>query len=321
VLAAASLVHPNIVTAFDADQIGDRCFLIMEYVDGPNLDQLVQEQGPLPVDRACDFVRQVAEGLQCAFGIGMVHRDIKPANLLLKCDTADALVKISDFGLARLHEQVRHGSKVPPTIMVKINTIVGTPDYLSPEQSRSIHKADIRSDLYSLGCTFYYLLTGQVPFPGGTSFEKLIRHCTEKPVPVEELRPEVPPGVGDIVRILLAKDPRQRFQTPAELAFALTPYAVRGPFRRQTPSVVEPLPESAPHLDLTDPDESSALAGTMPPAGSLTPLSAADALLPPRKDMARRPAPRRWSRTLCWAAGIGSALVAIGTAAGLLLYG
>ena len=318
VLAAASLVHPNIVTAFDADHVSDRFFLIMEYVDGPNLDELVGELGPLPIGRACDFVRQAAEGLQCAHAIGMVHRDIKPANLLLKCDGAEALVKISDFGLARLHEQARNTS-LAATILVKENTVVGTPDYLSPEQSRNIHKADIRSDLYSLGCTLYYLLTGRVPFPGGSSFEKLIRHATETPKPVEKYRPDVPREVAEVVRRLMAKDPKDRYQTPAEVAAALAPFAVRGPFCWKAAEPSDPAINSDPDLVAVGPDDGSALVGTVPPAADSTPRPAVK-LLTPRPDRKKR---WSWVTIVCLIFGLLGAvggLLAAGAVLGLLLW-
>ena len=186
VRAAAQLVHPNIVTAYDANEIDGRYFLVLEFVDGPNLEQLVRRQGPLPVGQACDYVRQIAHGLQCAHLLGMVHRDVKPANILVQRRGVNGdevgLVKISDFGLARLHNPnaADEFSNHPGTILTKDNTVMGTPDYLSPEQARNLHKTDIRSDLYSIGCTFYFLLTGQVLFPGGSTLDKLIRHGTEK---------------------------------------------------------------------------------------------------------------------------------------------
>jgi serine/threonine-protein kinase len=292
VRAAALLVHPNVVTAYDANEIDGRYFLVIEYVDGPNLDQLVQQQGPLPVGTACDYVRQIANGLQCAHARGMVHRDLKPANILVQrrgLDGADVgLVKISDFGLARLHTPQAPGASHPGTILTKDNTVMGTPDYLSPEQARSLHKTDIRSDLYSVGCTFYFLLTGAVPFPGGNTLDKLIRHNTEKPTPVTELRKDAPAAVAAIVNKLLAKRPADRYQTPAELAAALEPFAVSGP----TPwapvkSASDPLiddPEAAEGRlgDDSDPDsaalgsdEMSALANTVSRDGAPTPATAA----------------------------------------------
>ena len=143
----------------------------------------------------------------------MVHRDIKPANILVQRRGLNGdevgLVKISDFGLARLHNPnaADEFSSHPGTILTKDNTVMGTPDYLSPEQARNLHKTDIRSDLYSLGCTFYFLLTGQVLFPGGSTLDKLIRHGTEKAPSVRDLRPDVPPEVAAIVEKLLAKHP------------------------------------------------------------------------------------------------------------------
>jgi serine/threonine protein kinase len=230
VRAISRLTHPNIVTAYDADQVGKRYYLVLEYVDGPNLHQLVRQQGPLPVSQACDFVRQIADGLQYAFEMGLVHRDIKPANVLVQRRVRDGrvrhLVKISDFGLARLYTAGPNARAANPgTITIGENAVMGTPDYVSPEQARNLHAVDIRSDLYSLGCTLYYLLTGRVPFPGDTPLEKLIRHTTEAAKPVERLRRETPPGVAAIVRRLMAKDPAARFQTPAAVAAALAPFA------------------------------------------------------------------------------------------------
>jgi eukaryotic-like serine/threonine-protein kinase len=224
VRAAARLVHPHIVTAFDANQLGDRFFLVLEYIEGPNLAALVRAHGPLPVGQACDFVRQAALGLQHAFELGMVHRDVKPSNLIVQPPNARSayqggVVKILDFGLARLSAE--GADPVAPGGSV----VMGSPDYLSPEQGRSLDEVDIRSDLYSLGCTLYFLLTGEVPFPGGSSLEKLVKHGTAEPEPVEQLRPVVRPGVAAVVRTLMAKQPESRFQTPAELADAIEPFA------------------------------------------------------------------------------------------------
>jgi serine/threonine-protein kinase len=249
VRAVAQLVHPNIVSAYDANEQDGRYYLALEYVDGPNLDQLVRKQGPLPIGLACDYVKQIADGLQCAHALGMVHRDIKPSNVLVQRrglqDHSPGLIKISDFGLARLHspETSVDAPNHAGTILTKANTVMGTPDFLSPEQARCLHDTDIRSDLYSLGCTFYFLLTGRVLFPGGTSLEKLIRQSAEMPTPIRELRPDLPAPIADMVMRLLAKDPDERYQTPMELAAALEPYAVSGP----TPWASSP--PSSPYLD------------------------------------------------------------------------
>jgi serine/threonine protein kinase len=231
VRAAAQLNHPHIVTAYDANHVGDRYYLVLEYVDGPNLDQLVREQGPLSVGQACDFIRQIALGLQFAHELGMVHRDIKPSNLLIKQGDGKSIgsvAKISDFGLARLQEREDQASDNVGTILTKENTIMGTPDYLSPEQARNLHNVDIRSDLYSLGCTFYYLLTGKVAFPGGTTLEKLVRHSTETAKPIADYRDDVPATVIAVVEKLMAKDPDERFATPQEVATDLEPFAIHG---------------------------------------------------------------------------------------------
>jgi serine/threonine protein kinase len=224
VQAAAQLSHPNIVMAFDANHTEGRHYLAMEYVDGPNLERYVKKRGCLPVGLACEIIFQAANGLHYAFEKGMVHRDIKPANLLLQHEpgTETIQVKILDFGLARL----QHAEKqTTSTIVVKENTVMGTPDFLSPEQSKDLHEVDIRSDLYSLGCTFYYLLSGTVPYPGGKTVDKLIRHHSEPARPIEELRPDVPKKIANIVRKLMAKKAEDRFQTPDELMDALAPHA------------------------------------------------------------------------------------------------
>jgi serine/threonine-protein kinase len=225
VQAAAQLSHPNIVMAFDANEQDGRHYLAMEFVEGPNLERYVTKHGSLPVGRACEIIFQTANGLQYAFEKGMIHRDIKPANLLLHREPGAGTiqVKILDFGLARLHHPSQaDGSE---SILMKQNTVMGTPDFLSPEQSRNLHETDIRSDLYSLGCTFYYLLTGRVPFPGGSTMDKLIRQNGELVQPIEEVRPDVPVPIRAIVHKLLAKNPDDRFQTPDELMDALAPYA------------------------------------------------------------------------------------------------
>jgi eukaryotic-like serine/threonine-protein kinase len=216
---AAALSHPNIVHAYDADQIGGKLLLVMEYVEGAaDLARLVKKNGPLPVPQACEYIRQAALGLQHAHEQGIVHRDIKPHNLLLSAN--GAVVKILDFGLARVNlawtDDVESGS------ITRKGAILGTVDYMAPEQASSPHTVDVRSDLYSLGCTLYYLLTGQVPFPGGTKMGRIIRHQLEEPPAMERLRPGLPAGVAAVVGRLMAKRPGDRYRTPDELAAALT---------------------------------------------------------------------------------------------------
>ena len=218
VRAAAVLSHPNIVPAYDADQIGGTHFLVMEYIEGAiDLGRLVQTNGPLPVAQACTYIRQAALALQHACERGMVHRDVKPANLLRTAD--GKVVKLLDLGLARLDQPADDGER--SATMTQEGTVMGTPDYIAPEQALKSHTVDIRADLYSLGCTFYYLLTGRVPFPGGSVVDKLLRHQREQPPAVETLRPEVPGAVARVLRKLMAKKPAERYQTPAEVAAVL----------------------------------------------------------------------------------------------------
>lgn len=307
---AAQLHHPNIVTAYDANQIGDRYYLVMEYVDGPNLDQLVRDKGPLPVDLACEIIRQAAIGLQYAHEMSMVHRDIKPANLLVyRNPKTDALtVKILDFGLARLYDPDKETGAAP----VKERTVMGTPDFLSPEQGQGIHDVDIRSDLYSLGCTLYYLLVGRVPFPGGTSLEKLNRHRTEDPVLLENYRPDVPETVADIVRRLMAKDPAKRFQAPQDLASALTPFASATASYWAVPSKAEseaPAIPSTGDLKIEKPGEPApGQSGTLPPEFGPTPVSSLG-FTP--WDLAGREHGISKKATFFWAMGITAGLIGL----------
>ncbi|HYH68138.1 MAG TPA: serine/threonine-protein kinase [Urbifossiella sp.] len=211
--AAARLNHPNVVTAYDANERGERAYVVAEYVDGPDLARLVKERGPLPAAEACEIVRQAAVALEYARQEGMTHRGIKPTNLLVARASKTlpgCVVKVADFGVARLaaaDAAVDIDTQLPPA---------GAADYAAPEAT-----GDHRADLYSLGCVFYFLLTGRPPFPGGTAAEKAKRHRTEYPEAAEGLRPDVPPAVIDVVRRLLAKEPNARFQSAAALAARL----------------------------------------------------------------------------------------------------
>jgi serine/threonine-protein kinase len=231
---AGALHHPNIVLAYDAGPAGRNHYFAMEYVEGVDLARLVKENGPLPVPQACDYVRQAALGLQHAHEKGLVHRDIKPSNLLVSRAPADTgasaaseaaprgdVVKLLDLGLARLQGDGDTG-------MTRTGTVVGTPDYLAPEQALNAKAADIRADLYSLGCTLYCLLTGKPPFRCDEVAEVLLKHQLEKPLPLAERGVEAPEEVQAILDRLLAKHPEERFQTPSELADALAPFCREG---------------------------------------------------------------------------------------------
>jgi serine/threonine protein kinase/tetratricopeptide (TPR) repeat protein len=231
VKAAAKLAHPNIVTAYDADEADGVHFLIMEYVDGVSLADLQRKRGRMPIARASECIRQAAIGLQHAFEKGMVHRDIKPQNLML---SAQGRVKILDFGLARF---VRESAAPSPALpdsknqepgLTLAGTIMGTPDYMAPEQATDARQADIRADIYSLGCTLYDLLAGQPPFPEGTIIQKVMAHHERRPRPLSSFRKDVPPELANIVAKMMAKNPAQRFQTPLEVARALAPIVKPG---------------------------------------------------------------------------------------------
>jgi len=239
VKAVAKLNHPNIVTAFDADFVGDTHFLVMEYVKGESLARVVSRRGPLSVAMACDCIRQAALGLQHAYEQGHIHRDIKPQNLML---TPEGQVKILDFGLARLATESRVAEPHPEApassklggehslagFLTQAGVVMGTPDYIAPEQVSDPRQADIRADIYSLGCTFYHLLTGRTPFGGSSVLDKLVAHQEQVPRPVTEVRGDVPPEVVRILDRMLAKRPEDRYQTPAELVRDLEPLTQRG---------------------------------------------------------------------------------------------
>jgi serine/threonine-protein kinase len=211
--AAAALDHPNIVRAFDVDNEGDTHYLVMEYVEGRDLQVLVEQDGPLPYLTAADYIRQAAEGLAHAHQAGLIHRDIKPANLLV--DTK-GVVKILDMGLARFSDELEasltseHDEKV-----------LGTVDYLAPEQAIDSHLVDARADIYSLGCTLYYALTGRPPFPEGTLAQRVVAHQKQEPQSVLALRPDCPADLLLILRKMMAKSREARYQSAAEVAAVL----------------------------------------------------------------------------------------------------
>jgi hypothetical protein len=240
VKAAAKLTHPNIVTAYDADQAGAVHFLVMEFVEGISLAQRLHQQGRLPVIDACAYVQQAAAGLQHAFEQGMVHRDIKPHNLML---TPRGQVKILDFGLARFAREAVGGEtafaaeaanpQTAPRGLTEVGMLMGTADFIAPEQASDPRRADIRADIYSLGCTLYYLLAGRAPFADGSATDKVLAHAQRSPVSLSKLRGDVPPELARVVDKMMAKDPARRYQTPAQVAEALAPFAQKPRPRRR----------------------------------------------------------------------------------------
>lgn len=211
----AQLDHPRLVRAFDAGQDGKVYFLVTEYVPGTDLRRLVRLDGRLSMAQASSLIRQVALGLEHAHQRHLVHRDIKPGNILV---TPDGQAKLSDLGLAGfLHE----GSQDP-----RAGKIVGTADYLSPEQIRDPASVGPCSDIYSLGCTLYYAVTAKVPFPGGRTKDKVRRHLEEMPWHPRRLNPEISEELVDVIADMMEKDPKRRVQTAAEVASRLEPWAM-----------------------------------------------------------------------------------------------
>jgi serine/threonine protein kinase len=211
--SAARLDHPNIARVHYVGEDGGIRYIVFEYIDGTNVRDLVHGNGPLPVAEALNYTLQVANALTHAWERDVVHRDIKPSNILI---TNDGLAKLVDMGLARL-EQVDGGEPDETAAGVTL----GTFDYISPEQARDPRDADMRSDIYSLGCTLFYMLTGRAPFSEAPALQKLLQHQSEAPPDVRELRPEVPDALAAVLDRMLAKRPEDRFANPTELAAAL----------------------------------------------------------------------------------------------------
>lgn len=245
--AQAKLDHANLVRAFDAGEDGSVHFLVVEYVPGTDLRRLVRSKGHLSVQQAANIVKQAAEGLAHAHGQGLIHRDIKPGNILV---TNDGIAKLSDLGLAfHLNEASEaQGAK-----------IVGTADYLSPEQIRTPNQITGASDIYSMGCTLYYAVTGKVPFPGGTPKSKARRHLDETPWHPRRFNEEVSDDFVDLIGDMMEKDPRERIQSAGEVAERLAPWAaddgllIEGSFAERQRWSSEPL--GSPDSQDTDPND------------------------------------------------------------------
>ncbi len=220
-VAAARVDHPNIVRAHDADEVDGRFLLVMQFVEGADLYSLVRRVGPLDVAEACEIIRQAAVGLQHAHQNDLVHRDIKPSNLML---TTTGVVKLLDLGLARLQiESSAQGD------MTTLGQILGSPDYMAPEQGADPHAADARSDIYALGCTLYFLLAGSPPFGDQRHdgfLKKLVAHASEEVVPIQRIRHDVPSRLARFLGKMLAKRPADRCATAAEVAEALQPFCL-----------------------------------------------------------------------------------------------
>ena len=220
VRAVALLSHPNVVAMHGAWTAGGQVVLALEYVAGQDLARVVAARGPLPVAEACEYARQAAVGLQHAYERGVVHRDVKPHNLILAREEGEAVVKVADFGLAQASSDRPADPERTPEVLA-----VGTPGYMAPEQLTDPPQGDTRADVYGLGCTLYFLLTGGHPFGAGTPREVCRRQQSGELPPLRTVRPDVPAGLADVIARMTALDPADRYQTPAAAAEALAPFA------------------------------------------------------------------------------------------------
>jgi serine/threonine protein kinase len=319
--SAAKLSHVNVVAAYSALQLGDLLAFAMEYVEGEDLAALVKSRGPLPVPHACYYVQQAALGLQHAFEKKMVHRDIKPQNLMLAREGRKHVVKVLDFGLAKVKSE-----KADDTGLTGEGKMLGTPDYIAPEQTLDAARADIRADVYSLGCTLYYLLTGAAPFKGRSLYEVLQAHHSLEARPLNLARPEVPEELAAVVRKMMAKEPARRYQTPAEVAQALSVFARQGAKGAAAPKSPPELSVGAPSAKPDPPvapaaegaERQGAVAEVAAPVAWETLTEESITSAEPRKSGAvrkgRPPAAKPVARKKWWVIG-GS------VAAGLLLLG
>jgi formylglycine-generating enzyme required for sulfatase activity/serine/threonine protein kinase len=295
--AAAMLSHRNVVAAYAALPLGGMLVFAMEYVEGDDLAKVVKAGGPLPVVNACYYAQQVALGLQHAFEKQMVHRDIKPQNLILSRDGKKHVVKILDFGLAKMRREKTEASDLTGT-----GKMLGTPDYIAPEQTLDAARADIRADIYSLGCTLYYLLAGHAPFQGQSLYAVLQAHHTEQAKPLDQVRPEVPAALAAVVAKMMAKDPGQRYQRPAEVAQALTAFVK--PAGRAAASTV-PAANPSPARGMADIQNAGAQ-GSMPlsPFKPETLIEGGGAIIQ-RKKAARKPVAASDKKGKKWPIAVG----------------
>ena len=238
--AVGGLNHTHLVQAYDAGEVDSQYFIAMELIDGMDLSRLVRRSGMLPVADACEVIRQAALGLQQAHAHGLIHRDVKPSNLML---TRAGTVKVLDLGLARLVATATDAEDEGG--LTNTGKIVGTGDFLAPEQAQDTRGADVRSDIYSLGCTLYFLLTGQAPFSGqnyNTLGKKLLAHVHQSPPSIRKVRSDLPSGLVRLVDRMLAKNPQKRPQTAADVAAALDPFTAGN----DLPKVLDRNSESPP---------------------------------------------------------------------------
>ncbi|MDP1560823.1 MAG: protein kinase [Pirellulaceae bacterium] len=237
--AAAQLNHPNIVRTFDIDQQGDQHYMVMEFIDGEDLSSLVKRVGPLPINDAVNYLRQSAAALQHAHQAGLIHRDVKPGNLLLN---KQGQIKLLDLGLAKFTDQLSN------LTVIHNETLMGTADFLSPEQALHSHLVDLRADIYSLGGTFYFFVAGHPPFPDGTVAQRLVRHQSVEPPTLASLRPDCPTFLSQLCEWMMRKKAEDRCRDCGEILDYLEKW-------QRDPNIALPLlqarpPEMAKSIDV-----------------------------------------------------------------------
>jgi serine/threonine protein kinase len=275
---ALRLKHPNVVRAFQVGEVGGLHYLVMEYLEGETLDTVLQRRRRLPAQEAVRLVYQALQGLQHLHEQGLVHRDLKPANLMLvpargpgePDNTLRATLKILDIGLGRaLFED---GAAPGDVHLTGEGMLLGTPDYLAPEQARDARGIDVRADLYSLGCVLYHCLTGQPPFPDTNVLSQMVRHATEAPRPLRELVPDLPDGLQPILNTMMAKDPAQRYPTPERAAQALQAFQAGG--GGEPAKLAEEGPQLKKFLTWVETDNNGEDRTATPPPRAKTPMPA-----------------------------------------------
>lgn len=226
------LDHPNVVRAFQVGDANGIHYIVMEYLEGETLDDVLGRRRRMPIPEAVRLFSQSLAGLQHLHEQRMIHRDVKPTNLMLTPElpkgspdtTWDLTLKILDIGLGReLFDESTPEANIETQLTVE-GAVLGTPDYLAPEQAKDARSADVRADIYSVGCVFYHAITGRTPFPDTNIMSQMLKHATEKPIPLAELVPDVPSGLQQVLDTFMAKEPERRYQTPAEAADALKPF-------------------------------------------------------------------------------------------------
>ena len=216
--ATAALDHPNIVRAYDLDNDGDTHYIVMEYIEGKDLNTIVKQEGPLPLELACNYIAQSAEGLAHAHSVSLIHRDVKPANLLVD---PKGVVKILDLGLALFSD-----SEEASLTVAHNENVLGTADYLAPEQAVNSHRVDHRADIYGLGCSLYFVLTGHPPFPEGSLAQRIAKHQSQMPEDIRKDRPDCPRDLADICMKMMQKRPEKRYANMRDVADALIGWLV-----------------------------------------------------------------------------------------------